>query len=326
MTITIDPADSPRDSQITDGAAMTSFLRDWHSLNTEPAKDYTMSKADFLAHFGPSLSAEDLARLDASLPDGAALWPSAVGDAPANPADALITFHTLIPQLLDQPMNHQIKKPALAFSRADLPEVPDGYCGVCRVPANLFLLPTQIADRVGPNSCEENPALQQIIPYLVLINENDEILMYSRGAGGAESKLVSKLSIGFGGHVDAAPPDGTTLHSWIVSEARRELEEEADFVDDTAKIIFDGLIFDRSRATEDDGIRTYVGQVHVGLLSLIRCCTSKVFKFEHGVIEDAEWVPISRLREPEINQRLETWSAIAFTFLFPDGSNESNEN
>lgn len=204
-----------------------------------------------------------------------------------------------------------MKKPALTFARHDLPRVAPGFVGVVPIPANLFLLPTELHDRVGSRPCEENPQRQQIIPYIVLVNEQNKVFCYSRGAAGAEDKLKAKLSIGLGGHVDNVPPPGTSLHSWVVEEARRELEEEVGFTDATAQVIFDGLIFDRSKDVEN--AKVYVGQVHVGLLSVVRCNSSAVGKLEAGIIEDAGWCSTEYLTD--VNERLELWSQAALTHI-----------
>lgn len=204
-----------------------------------------------------------------------------------------------------------IQKPALTVSRADLPTVDTGYCVAVPVPANMFLLETEVCDRLGAYSCEENPQRQQLIPYLMLVNEKFEIFTYSRGAGGGEDKLKTKLSVGLGGHVDAAPPEGHSLHSWLIEEARRELEEEVGFTA-PVQIIFDALLLDHMKETENNG-KTYVGQVHVGLLSFISCTNEEVVKLEAGVIEHGRWMTQSELKNPETFDRLEPWSQAAVT-------------
>lgn len=216
------------------------------------------------------------------------------------------------PETKDTKMNiTEIKKPALTVARHDLPTVDCGHCVAVPVPANMFLLESQVCDRLGDHSCEENPQRQQLIPYLTLVNQDFKLFTYSRGSAGGEDKLKTKLSVGLGGHVDSAPPLGHTLHSWLIAEARRELEEEVGFVA-PAQIIFDALLLDRLKETEDNG-SVYVGQVHAGLLSFVSCTSAEVVKLEQGVIEHGSWVSVEELLSPEVFSRLEPWSQAAVT-------------
>lgn len=208
----------------------------------------------------------------------------------------------------------EIKKPAVVVPRSYLPDVADGQVRVLAVPPNIFLLPYEIADRVGPESCETNPQLQQIIPYIVLRNEHGQLFVYSRGKGGAEDRLKAKLSIGLGGHVDSLPPANTTMHEWLIAEAQRELEEEVGY-QTNEHLYFSGLILDRLKIVEDDGT-IYVGQVHAGLLTLVDVVSANVTKLENNVIENGEWLSVAAVADPAVFYRLELWSQVAFSFLF----------
>ena len=211
-------------------------------------------------------------------------------------------------------MNAQIKeiqKPALTIARDCLPQVITGNLCVVDIPANFFLLPTEIHDRVGENSCEENPTVQQIIPYMVLRSQDGRVFCYSRGKGGAEEKLHAKMSIGIGGHIDSQAPSGQPNKAWFVQEAYRELREEVGVVHNP-RMIFDGLIFDRLRDHEDDG-KTYVGQVHVGLLTVIDCEPAQLGQAEADIIIAGEWVTLEELEARR--ERLEFWSQAALDFI-----------
>lgn len=208
----------------------------------------------------------------------------------------------------------EIKKPAVVVPRSCLPDVADGQVRVLAVPPNIFLLPYEIADRVGPESCETNPQLQQIIPYIVLRNEHGQLFVYSRGKGGAEDRLKAKLSIGLGGHVDSLPSSSDELLSaWLTAEAHRELEEEVGYITDEP-LFFCGLILDRLKVTEDDG-SVYVGQVHAGLLAIVEVAKTDVTKLEDGIIENGEWMSLEQLAQADIHSRLEPWSQAALSFL-----------
>lgn len=206
-------------------------------------------------------------------------------------------------------------KPALIIQRSAI-NIPDNSVGIATIPPNLFLLPISLADRVGPNSCEEDPSVQQLIPYIVLVDEQSRILTYTRGTSGAESKLVSKLSIGVGGHIDSLPPAGTSFHQWCVEEARRELKEEVGLRQaNIYPMIFDGLIVDREFERDpDDESRVYVGQVHLGLLTVVRCHSTDIdHGAEAGIIDNKTWRTVEELSDPRIHSRLETWSALALS-------------
>jgi len=308
-------------------------------------KEYGVSRNEFLHKFSGVLSTEDLEKIRL-LPADTYFFPTSTEQADTSPATVTfgVTFSYSIPknpetkatevspargelssiaiiddfaflpssETKDTKMNIiEIKKPALTVARHDLPTVDCGHCVAVPVPANMFLLESQVCDRLGEHSCEENPQRQQLIPYLTLVNQDFKLFTYSRGSAGGEDKLKTKLSVGLGGHVDSAPPLGHTLHSWLIAEARRELEEEVGFVA-PAQIIFDALLLDHLKETEDNG-SVYVGQVHAGLLSFVSCTSAEVVKLEQGVIEHGSWMSVEELLSPEVFSRLEPWSQAAVT-------------
>lgn len=206
-----------------------------------------------------------------------------------------------------------MKKPALCVYRHDLPDVPTGTSTLLDIPEGFWDSRTVLADRLGAFSCEENPELQQLLPYVMIVNERNQVLMYSRGKGGGESKLFSKLSIGFGGHIDGLQQSGQ-LKEWVLQEARRELEEEAGIV---GEVVIEplALIFDRLYEKEvDDLSKVYVGQVHTGILCVAHCKTSQITKFEENIIEHTQWMDIANFNN-ECRARLEPWSLLAYQFL-----------
>lgn len=156
--------------------------------------------------------------------------------------------------------------------------------------------PTFLVDRAY---CESAETLRQVLPYIVLRSKVDgKIFTYSRGKGGAESRLVGNLSIGLGGHVDAAVPTGTNLEQWCVEEARRELNEEAG-IDFPVEIAFIGLLRDDTNP---------VGRVHMGILAIVYVDPSEIKRLEDGIIENGEWRTVEDLRG---EKRLENWSVLA---------------
>ena len=81
---------------------INSFVREWQELAagvTASAASAGMSKADFLAHYGPYLSEEDAARVRV-MPDTTVFWPSSVDevDSDTTPATFSVTFDNMTPQ------------------------------------------------------------------------------------------------------------------------------------------------------------------------------------------------------------------------------------
>lgn len=122
---------------------------------------------------------------------------------------------------------------------------------------------------------EKDPTFLQLIPYCLIVDENNDILAYVRKKGGGEAKLFDKLSVGVGGHIN--PEDFVVHHSavqleTIVHATKREISEEIVFsegiseqykvfTDAISDISFVGTVYDPSNE---------VGQVHLGLVCLVR--------------------------------------------------------
>ncbi len=81
-------------------------------------------------------------------------------------------------------------------------------------------------------NAEEDTAFKQPIPYVV-IRRGTEIYSYERLKGGGESRLHQKLSIGFGGHMNAILSSSFT--EMLEANTQRELHEEL-FLIQKAKI------------------------------------------------------------------------------------------
>ncbi len=72
---------------------------------------------------------------------------------------------------------------------------------------------------------EDDPALKQIIPYVVL-RHRGRIFLVERTRGGTEVRLREKLSIGLGGHI--TPADTADAADPLRAGMERELTEEVD--------------------------------------------------------------------------------------------------
>lgn len=148
---------------------------------------------------------------------------------------------------------------------------------------------------------EEDPSYKQIIPYVVILNEKNEILTYQRSTKGGENRLHNMYSIGVGGHLD---------------------ENNESKVKTGMEVYFDGMV---REVEEELGIKTYqddfevkatiyddsndVGKVHFGVVSFLRI-DSKEF-IHHGemdILINREFLSLEELSNR--SNSLENWSKI----------------
>lgn len=141
---------------------------------------------------------------------------------------------------------------------------------------------------------EDDPALKQVIPYLVLRDGERWFLMRRTRAGG-DARLHDRWSIGVGGHLN--PGDGDLLGG-----LRREWAEElvADFVPEFTLI---GLLNDDT---------TPVGTVHLGFVYVADAAGRPV------AIRETEKLAGAFATSAEtgaVSDDMETWSRLAFEAL-----------
>lgn len=172
---------------------------------------------------------------------------------------------------------------------------------------------------VSREICETDPSVLQVIPYVILVNENNEIYMYTRGSAGDEKRQHTKRSIGLGGHIDSLP-DGINLEDHIVNEAIREIEEECGYKAnfDDVKRALDS--HDRIYITDSDA-----DAVHLGLAFPLRVKKSDITKPEVGTIVNPQWVALEELKHYIYMERLlkpqvllwtmENWSKRAVSIM-----------
>lgn len=165
------------------------------------------------------------------------------------------------------------------------------------LPGDLETMKTKLVDRAV---CETDESLWQLLPYNVLIDEQDRIFTYVRGQAGQEGRLHDKLSIGIGGHVDHAPWPATAhdLSRLLVIEAVREVEEEVA-LSGPFEPEFTHYIIDHTNE---------VGRVHLGLLSITKVHSSQIGTLEEGIVLAGAFEPISWLVQEAQFNRLENWS------------------
>ena len=152
------------------------------------------------------------------------------------------------------------------------------------------------------SQAETNPNFKQIIPYVV-VTDGNSVLHYVRGKKAGEQRLVSKGSIGIGGHINDQDHSLFAVGLQAFREAvRREVCEEL-----TVQGSFDakpvGLINDDS---------TEVGRVHFGVVHVLFRSSEKVRKNEQ-VITQVEFVPIEDLKARR--EQMESWSQLCLDNL-----------
>jgi predicted NUDIX family phosphoesterase len=146
---------------------------------------------------------------------------------------------------------------------------------------------------------ESDPAWKQLIPYFIILC-GDRVWYYVRSGRSGEGRLVARLSIGVGGHINRTDlrQDGTAYDAG----ADRELEEEVRLPGATSRRIC-ALLNDDSNP---------VGKVHLGVVSIVRVSDPNVASLEDTVTESGFATPGELASRME---QMETWSQICFRDL-----------
>jgi predicted NUDIX family phosphoesterase len=167
--------------------------------------------------------------------------------------------------------------------------------GVRTTDTDEFLSVVAIHGRFEPRwAMEADPSFKQIIPYLVLRDDERYFLM-RRTRAGADARLHDAWSIGVGGHVNPGDRD-------LAGGLSREWTEElvADFVPEFRLV---GLLNDDT---------TNVGRVHLGAVYLAEAGGRPVAIRETDKLSGGFATP---RQVAEVAERLETWSRLAFEFV-----------
>ena len=157
---------------------------------------------------------------------------------------------------------------------------------------------------------EANPAYKQLIPY-VIITCNGKYLTYVRGKRAGETRLVSKRSIGIGGHInpvderlllEAVPKLNTGFRNSYNIAVDREVTEEVNIqANHTDRIV--ALLNDDTNE---------VGQVHLGIVHLWTLDAPNVKRKEQMITKITFMTP-SELQE--VRDSMETWSQLCLEGL-----------
>lgn len=148
------------------------------------------------------------------------------------------------------------------------------------------------------SAMEADPTWKQVIPYPILRDGERWFLMRRTKAGG-DARLHDRYSIGVGGHVN---PADDALDGDLGGALRREWHEEL-VVDFVPGFRFVGLLNDDTTA---------VGAVHLGLVHEGDAAGRPVAIRETAKLSGAF---ASSAEVAAVEDRLETWSQIAFEWL-----------
>src|SRR6266576_3565161 len=143
---------------------------------------------------------------------------------------------------------------------------------------------------LGRADAEIDPAYKQIIPYALIAFQN-KVVYYVRGKKAGEQRLVSKGSIGIGGHMNETDESLFAMDE----QAYRACVERG--VNEEGKI--DTRFDDRIVALLNDDT-TEVGRVHLGIVHVFKLAEPKLEKRE------ARITGLTFLSKEELLSRRET--------------------
>ncbi len=149
---------------------------------------------------------------------------------------------------------------------------------------------------------ETNESLKQLIPYVLLVHKG-RVLHYVRGKKAGEQRLVSKGSIGIGGHMNDQDEGLFALDADAYTAAvQREINEELRIHSPyTNRVV--ALLNDDSNE---------VGRVHLGVVHVFELETDAVEKGE-AMITELQFLSPDQLAQRR--DRLENWSQICLDAL-----------
>jgi predicted NUDIX family phosphoesterase len=166
---------------------------------------------------------------------------------------------------------------------------PEKYLSALLSRGNNFFLPRAQA--------ENDPTHKQIIPYALIVH-GETILHYVRGKKAGEQRLVSKGSIGIGGHMNDTDEslfawDENAYHAGVAREVNEELKISSGYESRVVALLNDDT--------------TEVGRVHLGIVHVFQLEEPNVQKRE-SMITNVAFLTKDELRARR--DQLETWSQI----------------
>lgn len=151
---------------------------------------------------------------------------------------------------------------------------------------------------------EYNFALQQLIPYVVILNKTGTKFYVARRKSG-EERLKNSYSIGFGGHIN--PCDGSAK---VVEKAMyRELNEEVSLELISGSTEFIGHIRDLNSSTKD----------HLGFVFTVR---AKNVKIKEKDSLEGKWMSFEQLYQNYYD--FEGWAKYIIDFYYSNSINKTS--
>lgn len=149
--------------------------------------------------------------------------------------------------------------------------------------------------------CETDPALKQIIPYILITAMDPEdgehcYLTYFRTKKSGEERLQGKRSLGIGGHI--------TNPETFLNGLMRELHEELETDRAVFNLNFIGFVNDESND---------VGKVHLGVLVEIEFPNTHRPTLKCDSLAQPEWIKIQELKK--LKDQFEVWSQLTIDYI-----------
>lgn len=148
------------------------------------------------------------------------------------------------------------------------------------------------------NELEQNENFKQIIPYVILKNQFNQIAIYQRQ--GTEKRLHGLWSAGFGGHIeDYEYKESQKITTLLKESAVRELREEFSN-NEWYKLNFEGVINEEL---------TKVGRTHIALVFSTK--VNEILFESSEEISQIKWIDIEDLSL----YQMELWSEMAIELI-----------
>ncbi len=151
-------------------------------------------------------------------------------------------------------------------------------------------------------AAELDPTHKQLIPYSIFHHQG-RYLCYTRGGKSGEKRLVSKRSVGIGGHINPIDQSHDGLgETMYFNSIEREITEELVIGGTHTQSVI-GLINDDS---------SEVGSVHLGVVHRFELSSAEVSSNEEA-IQDLQFFTLAELKAKY--DELEAWSQIIVNHL-----------
>ena len=158
---------------------------------------------------------------------------------------------------------------------------------------------------------EQCPLFRQVIPYTIMVNEEQKLLVYRRTKESGEAGLHQSISVGFGGHIDACDviyKDDSELNllGTVTNSSIREMTEELS-IDITAyakhrPVVVDDLICINT---------TQVDRVHLGMIVVMSCGGEHpTISMDASTDPSIELLGFFSVEEIEAMESVEPWSKV----------------